>query len=87
MRTTVDIDDPVLKELKALQAKEGKSLGRIVSDLLAQALHQQQKVARQKRRRPTWISRPMRARLDLADTEALYASMECPSRGKKDRVR
>ena len=28
MRTTLDIDDPVLRELKRLQAKEGKSLGR-----------------------------------------------------------
>jgi hypothetical protein len=28
MRTTVDIDTPVLSELKQLQRKEGKSLGR-----------------------------------------------------------
>jgi len=38
MRTTVDIDDPVLKDLKRIQQKEGKSLGRLISDLLAQAL-------------------------------------------------
>ena len=38
MRTTLDIDDPVLRELKRLQTKEGKSLGRLVSDLLARAL-------------------------------------------------
>ena len=38
MRTTLDIDDPVLRELKQLQTKEGKSLGRLVSDLLARAL-------------------------------------------------
>ncbi|KAB2867691.1 MAG: antitoxin, partial [Burkholderiaceae bacterium] len=38
MRTTIDIDDPILKDLKRLQRREGKSLGRLVSDLLAQAL-------------------------------------------------
>jgi predicted nucleic acid-binding protein len=38
-RTTVDIDAPVLRDLKRLQKQEGKSLGRLVSDLLAQALH------------------------------------------------
>ena len=32
MRTTLDIDDPVLQELKKFQTKEGKSLGRLVSD-------------------------------------------------------
>lgn len=38
MRTTLDIDEPVLRELKQLQTKEGKSLGRLVSNLLARAL-------------------------------------------------
>lgn len=38
MRTTLDIDDPVLHELKRLRAKEGKSLSRLASDLLARAL-------------------------------------------------
>ncbi|MEZ5727162.1 MAG: hypothetical protein R3E48_03590 [Burkholderiaceae bacterium] len=40
MRTTIDIDDPILKDLKRLQRREGKSLGRLVSDLLAQAWRQ-----------------------------------------------
>ena len=38
MRTTIDIDDPILKKIKAIQARDGRSLGRLVSDLLAQAL-------------------------------------------------
>ena len=33
-----DIDDLILKKLKAIQARDGRSLGRLVSDLLAQAL-------------------------------------------------
>jgi hypothetical protein len=38
MRTTIDIDDSMLKEIKELQRREGKSLGRLVSHLLAHAL-------------------------------------------------
>jgi hypothetical protein len=36
-RATVDIDDPLLKDLKKIKKKR-KSLGRLISDLLAQAL-------------------------------------------------
>ena len=38
MRTTLDIEGPVLKELKRLQKSTGQSLGRLASDLLARAL-------------------------------------------------
>jgi hypothetical protein len=85
MRTTVDIDAPVLKDLKKIQQKEGKSLGRLISDLLAQALGER-KSAKAPTRPPRWISKPMGARIDLADHEALYAAMEkepSPNRGSK----
>ena len=73
-RTTIDIDDPILKEIKGLQKKEGRTIGKIVSQLLAEAL------ARRKTHGSTpkldWISRPMHARLDLADKDALYAILD-----------
>ena len=75
MRTTVNIDDPILKELKALQRKEGKSLGRLISDLLGIALSER-KSAKKTGRSASWISKPMGARIDLADREALYATMD-----------
>ena len=75
MRTTVDIDDPVLKDLKKIQQKEGKSLGRLISDLLAQAIGER-KSAKGPTRPAKWISKSMGARVDLADHEALYAAME-----------
>lgn len=75
MRTTVDIDAPVLKDLKRLQKKEGKSLGRLISDLLAQAIGER-KSAKAPARPPHWISKAMGARIDLADHEALYSAME-----------
>jgi hypothetical protein len=37
MRTVVDIDDPLLKNLKKIKKKR-KSLGRLISNLLAKAL-------------------------------------------------
>jgi len=75
MRTTIDIDDPILKEVKKLQKTEGKSLGRLVSDLLARAL-QECKAVRPKSKPSRWISRSMGARVDLNDKEALYAAMD-----------
>jgi hypothetical protein len=83
MRTTVDIDDPILKDLKKIQRKEGKSLGRLISDLLAQALGER-KSAKPPARSARWISRAMGARINLADHEALYAAMEQGSKATKE---
>ncbi len=86
MRTTVDIDDPIVKDLKKIQKKDGKSLGRLISDLLAQAIAERKspKVSAKPAR---WISKSMGARVDLSDHEALYAAMEQEpeptQRGKK----
>ena len=75
MRTTLDIDAPILKDLKRLQRREGKSLGRLVSDLLAQAL-----ATRRTASPPPppfqWISKPMQARVDMADKHALLDAMD-----------
>ena len=73
-RTTLDIDSPILKELKALQKQENQSLGQLVSQLLAEAL------ARRKQKKPPkrfeWTSRPMRAQVDLEDKDELYARLD-----------
>jgi hypothetical protein len=75
MRTTVNIDDPILKDLKKIQQKEGKSLGRLISDLLARALGER-KSGKDSTKPVRWISKAMGARIDLTDHEALYAAME-----------
>lgn len=82
MRITVDIDDRILKDLKKIQQKEGRSLGRLISDLLAQALGER-KSPRGPTRAPQWISKAMGARIELADEEALYAAMEQEPRSNK----
>ena len=85
-RTTVDIDGPVLDDLKRIQKQEGKSLGRTVSDLLAEAISRYGS-----KRKPAgkldWISKPMKLRVDLTDKEALRAAVDegllpKPPRGK-----
>jgi hypothetical protein len=74
-RTTLDIDTPLLEELKKIQKKEKKSLGALVSHLLAEALAQ-----RSRRRTPRtefrWLSHPMGARIDISDKDALYAALD-----------
>lgn len=74
MRTTVDIDDPILREVKAIHEKEGRSMGAVVSELLADALARR----RTSRARPVfqWTSRPMKALVDLADKDAVYAALD-----------
>ena len=79
MRTTIDIDDPILKQVKRLQKRQSKSLGRVVSDLLAQSLAQTDKPST---RGATfhWASKPMNARVNLADKHALLDAMDSASR-------
>ena len=74
MRTTLDIDAPILHDLKAMQKEQGKSLGRLVSDLLVVAIHERTETKRHVLPLK-WISKPMDARVDLADREALYDAM------------
>lgn len=38
MRTTVDIDDPILRAVKSLAAQRQVSVGTVISELLAQAI-------------------------------------------------
>ena len=78
-RTTVDIAGPVLRDLKRRQKRERKSLGQLVSDLLAEALARREP----EDRGPafTWVSRPMRAKVDLSDKDAVHAALDGPSRG------
>ena len=75
MRTTLDIDDPVLRELKQLQTKEGKSLGRLVSDLLARAL-KEDAAPSTATAPPVWIAKPMGARVNLSDKEAVHRALD-----------
>ncbi len=73
-RTTLNIETPILKEIKSLQEKEGLPMGKIISRLLSEAL------AQRKTRRVTpsfhWVSRPMRALVDFTDKDTLYTILD-----------
>ena len=75
-RTTIDIDPTVMRQLKARQRREGKSLGRLVSELLSTAMQ----TAGESERRPpaplAWSSRPMGALVDLDDAEAVRRALD-----------
>jgi hypothetical protein len=74
MRTTIDLDEPVLRDLKRLQKSEAKSLGRLVSDLLAPALAARRAGA-DARPAFVWEAAPMQAKVDIADRDALLDAM------------
>jgi len=74
MRTTLDIEAPVLKDLRELQRREGGTLGELVSQLLAEALARRPK-------KPVapefeWTAKPMGALVDLADKDVVYAILD-----------
>ena len=73
-RTTINIDAPVLEELKAIQKREGASLGAVASRLLAEAIARRRDAPRTAPLE--WVSKPMGCRIDLADKEALYQALE-----------
>ena len=75
MRTTLDLEKPVLDGLKSLQKKEKVSIGKIASRLLAEALAREASL-------PTpqpalrWTSAPMQAKVNLADKEAVFRVLD-----------
>lgn len=75
-RTTLNIDSTVLDELKKRQRADGRPLGDLVSQLLAEALS----TSRTETPRPdfSWSTAPMEARVDLDDTEALHRLLDAP---------
>lgn len=75
MRTTVDIDTPILKDLKRLQEREGKSLGRLMSELLAEAIGRR-KTPAEKPQPLQWNTTPGKPLVDFADKEALYETVD-----------
>jgi hypothetical protein len=71
-RTTLDIDATVMQELRRRQAAEGKTIGALVSELLAVALA----AAPAPSPAFTWTTRAMSATVDLEDKDAVYAVLD-----------
>jgi hypothetical protein len=72
-RTTVDIDAQVLRDLKERQAREGSTLGQLISELLAAALRAEPEPPPEPF---AWSTAKMRARVDLTDKDAVYRALD-----------
>lgn len=72
-RTTLDLDETVLRAVKRLARETGKSIGEVVSELLAGVIG---KPATHKTPKLRWKSQPMGARVDLEDKEAVYRILD-----------
>jgi plasmid stability protein len=71
-RTTLDIDDGVLRALKDRRRNEQRALGVIASELLAQALAAEAAPPG----RFTWAAQPMGTPIDLEDKDAVWAELD-----------
>lgn len=71
-RTTIDLDPSILRELKRRQRREGKTLGRLVSELLADRLGADIPPPPEPF---AWQTGAMSARVDLDDKEAVRRAM------------
>ncbi len=77
MRTTIDIDDPILQKLKQVAHDTGLPLGRVVSDLLAEALHAERAKKRLGAPKPSRsITKPMRALVDIDHMDAVLDAVD-----------
>ncbi len=81
-RTTIRIDDPVLRDLKLLQRREKKPLGQLVSELLAEALGRRYSAARVSEPPFVWHSQPMGFKIDLEDKDAVWALLDREDRAE-----
>lgn len=74
-RTTLSIDDPVLAEAKRVQEREGKSLGGVVTELLAEALDHRRRRSGEVEPALQWTAKSMGERVPLTDKDALYSAL------------
>jgi hypothetical protein len=76
MRTTIDLDPAVVKELKRRSKGAGKSMGRLASELLATSLREQEG-PHQAQPDLKWIAKDLgRPLVDLEDKEAMRAVLD-----------
>ena len=77
MRTTIRLDESLLREAKALAARTGRTLTAVIEDGLRETLSRQKK--RHDRARtalPTFKGKGLRPGVDLDDTAGLLDIME-----------
>ena len=78
MRTTIDLDPTVLRELKRRSKGAGKSMGQLASELLANSLGEH--ASRHRAAADLeWVAKDLgRPLVDLEDKEAVRAALDAP---------
>jgi hypothetical protein len=73
MRTTVRLDDDLLRDAKALAARRGRTLTSLIEDgLREQLLRAEQSPRRREAKIPTWSGGELRPGVDLDDNAATW---------------
>ncbi len=77
MRTTIRMDDELLRDAKKLAAESGRSLTKLIEDLLREKIAtREKKAARTRARIPTTKGTGLQAGVDLDDSASLLGLME-----------
>ena len=77
MRTTIRLDDQLLKKTKQLAAKRGKTLTAVIEDALRETLaRQKENDQREPVKLPVFQGQGLQAGVDLDDSAALLELME-----------
>lgn len=76
MRTTLDVDDAILREAKARAASEGTTLTRVVERALREHLHPSAPKGKPFKLRLLTKKGSAAPSVDVADRDALYDRME-----------
>ena len=81
-RTTFDLDGTVLADLRRRAASEGKSMGRVASELLAIGLHDETTA---KQPPLNWARKDLGLKVDLEDKDAVWRILDAEEFGEQGR--
>ena len=76
MRTTINLDDHLLKDLKQLAAKTGRTMTSIIEDAIRQAILPPKPVSKKRIRLTVVDGKGPRPGIDLDDSSSLLDLME-----------
>ena len=75
-RTTVCIDDPVLREIHQIKKQSRTTMGDVITLLLIEALRARKNLTPPRKKTFRWHSQPMGFKVDLLDKEAVRLALE-----------
>jgi plasmid stability protein len=76
MRTTLDLDDELVKEIKRRAADTGRTMTEVLEDALREGLRPPASKGRGFRLKLVTVRGTLRPGVDLADRDALFEAME-----------